>query len=364
MSTVQELQSGLAATAARVVGLMPACGNEQSTRLYLVLPMLGLLGYDASNPYEVYPDHAAAPVGLEGGHSIDFAVLQGGQPVIGVACVQARAALDGKENALRAYFSAAKSVRVGILTNGTAYRLYVDAEQPGVMDSEPVLSFDLELIATGGVAPDVLETLALVTKERFAPDEIAEQAHLMLVRKRLRSAVLSEAQAPSEALCRALLARIGFSNVPKAAIDRHYATLVKAAIEEALVLPVAQRLGAEPAAGSAIASSERELALFNYIRRRLAFLVKDEALFAAIERVDFQVSLGRVTVFVDDPKSGVLFELVRGGDGRDEFVFPDPAGATRIGNVADIDAALAAAFAARVRDLTPQDGLPRVARTA
>ena len=45
--------------AKRSVGVMAACANEESTKLYLALPLVGLLGYDYSNPYEVYPEHAA-----------------------------------------------------------------------------------------------------------------------------------------------------------------------------------------------------------------------------------------------------------------------------------------------------------------
>jgi hypothetical protein len=46
MNAQNELRAGLCAIAKRSVGLMSACGNEESTKLYLVLPILGLFGYD------------------------------------------------------------------------------------------------------------------------------------------------------------------------------------------------------------------------------------------------------------------------------------------------------------------------------
>ena len=61
MTTSNELRAGLLAVAKRSVSIMTACSNEESTKLYLVLPFLGLLGYDYANPYEVYPEHAASP---------------------------------------------------------------------------------------------------------------------------------------------------------------------------------------------------------------------------------------------------------------------------------------------------------------
>ena len=59
MTTANELRAGLLAVAKRSVSIMSGCSNEQSTKLYLVLPMLGLLGYDYTNPFEVFPEHAA-----------------------------------------------------------------------------------------------------------------------------------------------------------------------------------------------------------------------------------------------------------------------------------------------------------------
>ena len=44
MNPFNELRAGLCALAKRSVGLLSACGNEESTKLYLALPMLGLLG--------------------------------------------------------------------------------------------------------------------------------------------------------------------------------------------------------------------------------------------------------------------------------------------------------------------------------
>ena len=58
-STAADLKSKLSEFAKRSVGIMPACTNEQSAKFYLVMPFLGLLGYDCSNPYEIYPEHAA-----------------------------------------------------------------------------------------------------------------------------------------------------------------------------------------------------------------------------------------------------------------------------------------------------------------
>src|SRR5262249_35678613 len=81
MNALNELRAGLCSVAKRSVGLMSACGNEESTKLYLVLPIIGLFGYDYSNPYEVYPQHAANADPKEP-NRVDLAVLREGSPVI------------------------------------------------------------------------------------------------------------------------------------------------------------------------------------------------------------------------------------------------------------------------------------------
>ncbi|MBK9078281.1 MAG: hypothetical protein IPL91_03685 [Hyphomicrobium sp.] len=42
MTTSNELRAGLLAVAKRSISLMTACSNEESTKLYLVLPFLGV----------------------------------------------------------------------------------------------------------------------------------------------------------------------------------------------------------------------------------------------------------------------------------------------------------------------------------
>ena len=86
MNAVSELRAGLIAVAKRSIALAKACNNEESTRLYLLLPVIGLLGYDSSDPLEVYPNHETDPIGGEV-HRADFAILSSGAPVIAFSLV-------------------------------------------------------------------------------------------------------------------------------------------------------------------------------------------------------------------------------------------------------------------------------------
>jgi predicted type IV restriction endonuclease len=355
---ISQLRMGLMGLAKRSAGLLKACNNEASVKLYLVLPMIGLLGYDSSDPLEVYPNHETDHIdGVA--YRADFAILSAGNPMIAFAAGKTTEDLVAKKSALTRYFNAWPTTRLGVLSNGITFEYYVDSAKPGVMDSDPFLVVDLNAIATGGVSDDVVETLVHATKDSFNAEMIAETAHLMLVRTRLRGAFAELAQSPSPELCRLLLDRVGFVGVPDATIARHYAPLVKSAFEEALVIPAMQKLqaaggGVDQLAASPLsaklAAAERDLAMFNATRRRLAFLASDESQYQAIDKVDYRVTVGRITVFLGSDPRGRLFEVVRGADGYEKYVFAAPFGEMGTHALADIDQALRGVFEMRVRE--------------
>jgi hypothetical protein len=376
MNAVSELRGSLLDLARRSVTLVKACNNEESIKLYLVLPMIGLLGYDSTDPLEVYPNHEtdADPAGRPPDKA-DFAILSSGLPVIAFGVGRTPADLVARREAIARYFAVWPTAKLACITNGLTFEFYVDSVAPGAMDPEPFLTFDLETIAQGGVPDEVVETLVFATKGALDPDMIAERAHLQLVRKRLRTAFVEEVQSPSQAFCQLMMERIGFAGVPSQAIARHYAPIVKAAFEEALVLPVVQRLKAggtsdgkssgKPLLAQKVAAAERELAIFNAVRRRLAYLVSDPSLFDAIDRVDYKDFVGKIVIYFDRDPKGRLFELIRGVDGYDKFIFAEPYGELVTNDLNAIDEPLKAVFELRVREIDGGAAAPsRAARSA
>lgn len=361
MTTAAELRAGFSALAQRSVSIMGACANEESAKLYLVLPVLTMLGYDISNPYEVYPGHtvAAGPSAAD----VDFAVLRQGVPVIAVEAMPVGADPVKSSARLAAYFNVSPTVKLGLLTDGILLMLYVDSAEPGRMDAEPFLTLDMETIAHGGISDEVLEPMLAVTKLHYDPGTIAEAAHVMLVKKRLRTVFLEEAKSPSEAMCRFALERAGIANVPRSAIERYYAPMVRSAFEESLVAPVMAELKASGSASLAgadksghpvedrVESVERASRLLAYVRRRLAFLIDTEAQFAGLEDVAMKAYVGRTTFFYARERKGRLFDLVEGGDGQHKYIFPDPIGSIVTASITDIDEALKAVYEARVHEL-------------
>ncbi len=42
-----------------MVGVAHLCPNDQGTKMFLILPFLSFIGYERSNPDEVFPEHNA-----------------------------------------------------------------------------------------------------------------------------------------------------------------------------------------------------------------------------------------------------------------------------------------------------------------
>ena len=361
MTKASELRAGLNAIAKRSMGMRAACTNQECTKLYLVLPMLGLLGYEYSNPYAVYPKHVVS--GSDGKPlTTDLAVLDDGKPVIAVDCATAGEDLPSFYHGLARYFDAQPATKLAILTDGIVYHLYVDTDKPGKLDREPYLTFDLETIAKDGVGDELLESVLRITEAHFDPDTIAETAHLQVIAKRLRTALVEEAQGPTEGFCRFALGKIGLNDIPSQAIEQYYAKVVKSAFEESLILPVAQKLKSDPAEagsgnvslhniGERVLASDKELGLMSYIRRRLAFLSDDKEQFDAIDEVQARDYIGRVCIYFNREQKGRLFDFIAGGNGAHKYIFPDPIGEIVTDNIEDIDEALRVTFQARIHEL-------------
>jgi len=365
MDALGELQANLSAIAERSAAIKSACANEESTKQFLILPVIGALGYDYTDPLVVQPEYVADfRPGMP--ERVDYAIMRDGNPIVVIECKKVGTDLSINRGQLRAYFTALQSVRLGVLTNGLSFEFFVDCENTNIMDQEPFVTLDLEAATRAPIPADVLDALLALTRSNFQPDAVTEMAEWRLVAKRVRTVLMQEVREPSDEFCRLILQRVGVRNVRRASIQSRYGALIRAAFEDALVLPVlemvrasaARQSGDPDAEGDAkqrIVTTDRELAVYRYVCRRLAFLSTDEHQFAAIEQVHHRDYLGKFAVYYRNVHKGRLFDFIEGSNGYDKFVFAEPFGEIVTNSMTDIDEALRKTFSQRVRDL----GAPR-----
>ncbi len=234
----EDFEKRLLAFAERTMRIKAHCAGEDATRIYLVMPFLELLGYDAGDPSVIVPDHE---------DGIDFAVMVDRRPAIAIEVTGAARPPTQAYGRLRTYCDAIGTVKLGIATNGVLFDAFIDSQRPNILDAEPFLRIDISRIAGGELDPQSMDLLQMMCAQTYNPEGIAEQAFAIGLRERLKSCLLDEFRSPSEAFCRHILEQIGIRNAKPGVIDQHYRPILKAAMEQAIIVPVIQALRRLPA---------------------------------------------------------------------------------------------------------------------
>lgn len=365
-----EFRQKLVDFAARIVEIAPRCTNEESTKLFLILPFLHFLGYDDRNPHEVCPEHSA-DFSEKYKNRVDFAILKDEQPVIAIECKCCGMSLRDERGQLRSYFNAAPSVKMGVLTDGITYEFYADSDEPNIMDQTAFLSVDLRQAAKGKIEDSVLDGLRGLQKATFDPENIGAEAKRKLVFQSLLKQINDLAESPSEGFTRLLLQNVGLSHIRSKALAE-YQDLIRSAFSEFINLRILRRLdlpskeaerptivpdpnliegAATVKPDEKTFTTETELAVVAYIKQRLAFLVRDETLYRELDYLGFRDYQGKFVVFYRRERKGRLVDLIEDGGGKLRITFADGTEASAATVAAlSIDKPLLASFTKRVEE--------------
>lgn len=209
--------------------------GEEATKMALVLPFFGALGYDIYDPTVVQPEYVAdfAKKKTSGPmEKVDYAIHLQGAPAIFVECKAIDADLPRHDAQLARYFNAAPSVKTAILTNGIRYRFYTDLQEPNIMGSEPFFEFDILSFNDRD-----LETLRLFTRDVYDPTAVHTSAEDLIYVAKLTDLVGELLRNPSENFIRFLLGEIDLvagKRLTAKVIDR-FIPVVRKAIQTTLL---------------------------------------------------------------------------------------------------------------------------------
>lgn len=376
-----EFRQKVRAFAERAVVLAPRCANEESTKLFLILPFLNFLGYDDRNPDEVCPEHGA-DFSEKYKNRVDFAILKNEKPVIAIECKTVGMPLKDERGQLRSYFNAASTVKMGVITDGLLYEFYADSDEPNMMDMTAFLVLDLREVAKGKIENSVDEGLRSLQKSKFDPENIGAEAKRKLIFQNLVQQIARLAEEPNEQFVRMLLQNAGLSHIRSKALTE-YIDLTRSAFREFVSIRILQRLDLptkglesdkaviapetvvpEPPlkADEGIVTTETELEVFHYAKRRLSFLVKDDVLFDEIANIEYRDYKGKFVVFYKKERAGRIFDFTEGGPKKYNFDFGQlTGGEISTDKLTEIDTALSAIFSKRVAELsTPLKKIAKV----
>jgi len=125
----------------RVAKQRSSITTEEATKNAFIMPMIAALGYNPFDPFEVVPEFTCdAPTKKD--DKIDYAIMQGGKPILLVECKHCGQQLEQHDKQLFKYYTASKA-RFALLTNGIQYRFFTDLVRANVMDAKPFLEIDI-----------------------------------------------------------------------------------------------------------------------------------------------------------------------------------------------------------------------------
>lgn len=371
MANLEEFRAAVVAFGERVAKFRDKVTNEEATKVALILPFLGMLGYDDRDPSEVAPEFPA-DFSDKYKNRVDYAVLFNGHPTIAVECKSVSNVKKDDRGQLKAYFNAVKTVKLGILSDGVVFEFFIDSNEPNMMDDDPYLTIDFSRDPRTSISETALEGLQALTKGAFNPDTISENARRSIMYRAFYDYLAKEFGDPSTEFTRFLLKENDMKHVRTAALDA-YRSIAKAAFKDVFDTHVLRQLAINTAIPKAVArpeaptatapeatqkpepgivTTEAELQAFETLRRRLAFLVAgDQVLFDAIGRVQYRDYQGKMAVFYQLERKGRLADIVTAKDDTVRFVVMDGGDATPIADLATADDRLKALFTKRVAEV-------------
>jgi len=318
-----------------------SCTGEEACKQGMILPFISLLGYDIFDINEVNPEHPA-DFSDKYKNRVDYAIIKDGQPVIAIECKQNVEKTDRGQ--LKSYFNACKSVKLGVLTDGLTYEFFADCDSPNMMDDEPFISFNFEEFANGRIDDEQVKAIFCFIKNEFDPDNVGAEAKKKVVFSSIISFLEKNLENPSEDFVRYLLSNCEGINqkITKRVLDEN-TEIVKSAFAGFVDKRILDRVGLAdkrlvkidekkedttepnivlPEVKSDIITTDEELYAYTYAKQRLAFLVKTDEEYAAIDSVMYRDYKTLFVVFYKKERNGKLFTFVENSDGTKTFTFP------------------------------------------
>ena len=376
---MEEFRGKLVEFAKTLVGHADRVTNEEAAKQYLVLPLFQFLGYDPTNPDEIVPE-AQASFSEKFRNRVDYAVCINRVPVIAVECKKTGELSDGHRGELKGYFNAVPTTKLGILTDGLIYELFSDTKSENMMDGEPFVRINLEDVARQRIADQALDAFYKLRKGTFDPADVGADAKRKILVSKYVGVLEENFAEPSEEFARALLDIAGVEGRRTARLLEEQSPIVADALQIFLDRKILERVGFAnrqdivklPQAGtgeqpreeepvqeesmpdvSGIITTEKEAAVFDFAKTRLAYLVDDDALFDALSELTYQDRKTLFTVFYRQERKGRVFNFREGPNGEMRFEFPSTDGWLEVSDLHDLDDQLVASFRSAVAAVRP-----------
>ncbi len=223
MDFIDQLQN----LAAKIPRLCEVLQTEEATKNALVMPFIGILGYDIFDPTEVIPEFTA-DVGIKKGEKVDYAIKKDDKIIMLFECKHCGGDLSLKHaSQLFRYFSVTEA-RIAVLTNGIVYRFFTDLEATNKMDEKPFLEVNMLELNDA-----VVSELKKLSKPAFNLDELMTAAGELKYTREIKRLLLEQMENPADEFVRFFAARV-FNGVLTPARKEYFAALTKRSFNQVI----------------------------------------------------------------------------------------------------------------------------------
>lgn len=246
--TMADFIDQLKTQAARIPALCPRLQTEEATKNALIMPFIGVLGFDVFNPLEVIPEFTA-DFGVKKGEKVDYAICKDDKIVMLFECKHCGGDLAiSHASQLYRYFSVTEA-RIGVLTNGIVYKFFTDLEAPNKMDDAPFLEVDMN-----NLNETVVAELKKLTKPSFNVDELVTGAADLKYTREIKRLLAEQLEAPTDEFVRLFASKVytGMLTPPR---REYFTSLTRQAFKTLLAEQISQRLQSAMGEGAPVALS-------------------------------------------------------------------------------------------------------------
>ncbi len=274
------------------------CTNEAQTRMYLIEPLLEILGYSRIDERDMLTE-----INAGWGQKNDKAdlglIVKGKEPEIIIECKRyGKKLTDKKASQLNGYFIHTKSSKIGILTNGLEWKFYTvnEVEKESSLYQIPFLVIDFSEIDDAKI-----ELFAQFHKSSTNIKAIVEEAQDFFFLQGFNDAFTAELLEPSDDFVKAVFSRMAGKRMTDSIKDKLRELINSNSIQQALPKLIEE----EAKNGNMVITTGEELKIYHSVKTIIINSIKK----IDYSRISYRDQKNSFNILVDDNQRKLIAKI-------------------------------------------------------
>jgi hypothetical protein len=279
------------------------CTNEAQTRMYLIEPLLEILGYSRIDERDMLTE-----INAGWGQKNDKAdlglIVKGKEPEIIIECKKYGKKLTDKEaSQLNNYFINTKGSKIGILTNGAEWRFYTvnEIEKESKLYQTPFLVIDFTEVDDAKI-----ESFAQFHKNATDIKVIVEEAQDFFFLQGFNDALTAELLDPSDDFVKAIFNRMVGKRMNDNVKGRLRSLINSSSIQQALPKLIEE----ESKNGNMVITTGEELKIYHSVKTIIINSIKK----IDFSRISYRDQKNSFNIIIDDNQRKLIAKITSSKD--------------------------------------------------